>query len=264
MKAWIALAMTACLLLTAASARAELVSLFWPESEEGFLTFTMQDSLVLLTAHVILDIGPDSHNEMQFYAEYRNDGDESICADCNILCDADGWSEEGGQLLYSMPRVLRPGQTGYFCGYMSFGNYWQADEEYVAMEELRRLDIGLFASDDLFGIGEDVSTPQVAATVERLDPQRNDGIIWQTLRVTLTNVSGEDLFDPRIAVGAYDAQGRLLYVPPDGAMDGIVMETMLVIPDGGSLIVDVPVYAETGAQMEACGVEDAGYRCIVF
>lgn len=265
MKLWIALAVTACLLLSAAIAQAEIVSLFWPESEDSLLTFTMPDGLTVLTAHVILDIGPDSYNGMEFYAECRNDGDEPICLDCDILCDADGWSEKGRQYLYCNPYVLRPGQTGYLRGYMEFVEYWMVGREYVALEELLRLEIRLFASDESLRIEDDIRMPHVTTSVERLDPpQDSGGIIWQMLRVTITNDSGEDFFDPFIAVGAYDAQGRLLYVPPDGAMDGIEMETVLIIPDGGSLIVDVPVYAGTGEKMEACGEEAAGYRCIVY
>lgn len=269
----ILLILALCLLLSAAAAHAQPVSLFWPEAEGLFLSLTPYDGLTPISAHVILDIGPDSGNRLAFYAEYRNDGDEPLRPGSNILyCASPAWygdryAEEkdlyGWYHTYSAPDVLMPGQTGYCYGSLPLDDYLaKNDKAYVTAEDISWIEIRLFDDEDASHKTDNV--PPVTATVEPLPPPQGSRSVFKTLRVTVANDSGEDIAQPNVAVCAYDAQGRLLYMPYAANVACYESDDMFLLPDGGSLVVDLYVDDAIGAILEAGGLEDVEYRCLVY
>lgn len=266
MKQLIVLAMTVCLLMTATADRPEIISLFGEEGEDIPMYFQAEDGLTVLSCHVILDIGPGSWNCLLLYAEVRNDGDVPVEPECIVYISDD--TDEEPYYWYlgdCAPNIVLPGQTAYIYDTVELLYYCEERGwDDVDKRSLRDICVRF---DDYIWIEipeEPEAAPSVTAVVEEIDAPEEPSWVWQALRVTITNDSDEALVNPGIAVGAYDAQGRLLYGPWTTWFNGFGNDERLIVPAGGSLVADLYVHEEDGAFMDACGLEAVEYRCLVY
>lgn len=261
MKQVIALLMMVCLMQTAAADQPEFISLFGAEDEEIALRVEAEDGLTVLSTHVVGEL-----DYLGFYAELRNDGDIPVQPDYMVCigdCSLEMSYEE--QRYDCSPWIVQPGQTAYFYGTIPLDSYCEDKGlDDLSMDVLQYVRIRCFDGWSYEERDEPTSVLPVTATVEEIEPPECEEWVWKALRVTIVNASGEDFCDPEVAIGAYDAQGRLLFVARPAENGAYRNDDMLVIPDGGSLIIDRYVHYSIGEDLEACNLEIAEYRCIVY
>lgn len=251
--------------ITSAAHGREIVSLFGAEGERIGLKFETEDDLTVISGHVLLDIGPDCDNRLMIYAEIRNDGDTSIEPDATVYI-----SDDTGEVPYDYgpyfectPYTIQPGQTAYFNGWMSLDDYCgDRDIVGVTKQMLREVRVLFYHNAWWEGTDDAVGLLPVEAAVEEIAPPDTPQV-WKMLRVTITNNTDEDLIDPVVAIGAYDAQGRLIYESEQAYFTGYGHDNRPIVPGGSSLIVDIPISDSVRTYMEACGLEAVEYRCIV-
>ena len=219
----------------------EIVSRFWPEDGE-FLTFTGEDGLTVLQAHVLLEIGPEIANYLFFYAELRNDGAEPLFIDCQVTVrDVRGYEGDVEEYKEGDPNVLRPGGMAYYRASISLDGFcedagWAWDE--LTPDDLSGVTVRFFGGQE-----EWLDVPAVEyygswalrpATVTAMERTADDEL-W----VTILNDTGEELEFPRLSMGVYDAQGRLLYVP--WHLNGLQYEDDPPVPAGGTFTRDIDI-----------------------
>lgn len=200
----------------------------------------------------------DAYDAFYLFAEIRNDGNQAVW----LLGRTQFLDAQGEELRKSVteeffPRYLAPGQTGYLTtAYDSW--LWNRRATPDTLSEIRLTmesdEAHFFRQTYWYGLPATAMYLPRGARVE----ETGDG-----LRVSWRNETGLMLPNPSVAVGAYDAEGRLLYVLADEVTTGNSGHDCYV-PDGSGFALELTLEAEVREYLERRGDVAAEYRGIVY
>ena len=237
----------------------------------GMLTLEADAELTLMGGNVVLGASEsDIYNEYHLFAEIRNDGYEAVylTGEIQFLCE-DG-AVMGQKKLYGFfPACLEPGQTGYIT--TDFEDVHMLWGMRVLVDELSEIRLVLRDDRDMFfaesawhGLpGTTLYQPE-GATMEQVRVLEDEQE-WSSerLRITYRNDTGLMLPNPSVAVGAYDAEGKLLYVLAEDA--GMSKSScMCYIPDGSACVFVLGPHKRVAFCLEQAGEVAVEYRSIVY
>lgn len=204
--------------------------------------------------------------EIFFYCRVANGTDQWVVPSARVTLE----SEDGRTYAYDLwgnvySYAIAPGRESYMGENLMFQWQWEDNSPCVTLEELVMLTVHM--DWELYPEEEGVRLPPegARASVERLSPRWAGGQLWEMLRVTVMNDSGETYAGLGVSVGAYDAQGRLLY-----AVDDLISSAQggLSIPDGSSFVIDMYADSNLGFDvldyLEQTGCEAVEYRYILW
>lgn len=233
------------------------------------LTLEMDGELTLVGGNVVLGVSESGmYDEYHLFAEVRNDGDEAVYLTGKVqFLGEDGAIIKEQKLYGFFPALLEPGQTGYITT-----DFEEAHAMWgVSVDELREIRLALrddrewfFAESAWHGLpGTTLYQPEGAA-VEQAHVS-GDGDEWSSerLRITYRNDTGLMLPNPSVAVGAYDAEGKLLYVLAEDVGTGYSSHACY-IPDGSACVLVLGPHKRVAFCLERAGEAAAEYRSIVY
>lgn len=204
--------------------------------------------------------------EIFFYGRVANGTDQWVHPTAVVtLAGEDGRIYEDGSWGNAYSYVIAPGRESYMGEDLMTRWLWDDDKPRMTPDELAMITVHV--GWELYGEEEGVRLPPegARASVERLSPRWAVRQLWETLRVTVTNDSGETYAGLGVSVGAYDAQGRLLYVADDMVSSA---QGGFSIPDGSSFVIDMYADSYLGFDaldyQEQTGCEAVEYRYILW
>ena len=208
---------------------------------------------------VLVSSEGDAYDAFYLYAEIRNDGNQAVWL-LGRLQYLDAQGEERSERMTGgfFPGYLEPGQTGYLT---TDYNHWLWNR-WATPDTLSEIRLTVESNEtDFF---RETSWYRLPATAMYLPQGARVEETGDGLRVSWRNETGLMLPNPSVAVGAYDAEGRLLYVLADEVTTGNSGHDCYV-PDGSGFALELTLEAaEVREYLERRGDVAAEYRGIVY
>lgn len=223
------------------------------------LTVEADDGITVVDWNVVPAASEgDAYDAFYLFAEIRNDGNRAVwLVGRTQFLDAQGEELRKSVTEEFFPRYLAPGQTGYLTtAYDSW--LWNRLATPDTLSEIRLTvesdEAHFFWQTYWYGLPATAMYVPQGAQVEEI----GDG-----LRVSWRNETGLMLPNPSVAVGAYDAEGRLLYALADEVTTGNSGHDCYV-PDGSGFALELTLEAEVRECLKRLGDVAAEYRGIVY
>ena len=256
-------------LLWLPSAQADYIILR-PEDEGNPVIVSAEEGVTVKDWCAIAETGRGGIIEnLWFYAEMVNEREEWIKPRAEVRVIGPGNKEYVKDFdAYALSYRVGPGATSYLADNLLPKWIWiGAEPPRMTLGGLKRMTVHIRCEsleDDPLPHLQRVPAENVTAEVDRVAPRWMNGQLWETLRVTIHNGSGEDFLHPAAMVGAYSAQGRLLYADCVFVTDYV---GSLILPDGSSVVIDITADSYEGFDLrdflEQTGETVAEYRCIL-
>lgn len=249
MKRILALLLSCCLLLACVSAMAEESA-----SNGTQLVAEANDGLIFLSGSAYTTTEDySSYLTAYVYAEVRNDSAAGMEIDGSLeALDADG-NVLDTSYVSVMPGYVAPGEIAYVTGSFIIAK----TDEIVNPEDLAtvKLTVGV----DPISFGRKCSVVK-NATVEMANGTNFLGMSQEVFRVTITNDSDSDLYNPQVIAGAFDAEGKLLYY----SSETFILSAGIHLPSGSTLMLDLTPPLGVAQLCAQNNVQVAEIRCLVY
>lgn len=220
------------------------------------LTAECADGLKLVDHNVIaLDEEYSSYIYVYIYLELTNEGSDAVKVDgaYEVLDTAD--AIQGTQdYLRAYPSVIAPGETAYACDYIMIEKGAAVPDAASIAQVKVKLNRSAYSS----GSEPYTHVESSAQIGTGVDDWGYD--VSNLYCVSVVNNSGRDLADPGVAVGLYDAAGKLVCA---AAAETYCAGTLL-IPAGGSFKVQDAVAYDISERLAQQGITITTIRSIAY
>lgn len=220
------------------------------------LTAECADGLKLVDHNVIaVDEEYSSYIYVYIYLELTNEGSDAVKVDgaYEVLDTAD--AIQGTQdYLRAYPSVIAPGETAYACDYIMIEKGAAVPDAASIAQVKVKLNRSAYSS----GSEPYTHVESSAQIGTGVDDWGYD--VSNLYCVSVVNNSGRDLADPGVAVGLYDAAGKLVCA---AAAETYCAGTLL-IPAGGSFKVQDAVAYDISERLAQQGITITTIRSIAY